>query len=495
MRGSHFGAGAGHTDAAAPMRASLIATVIAVTIGLFAGASASEAQALGLTTGFFADPALTNGSALARTVWIPRAVAEGAGIVRVDVVWSRVAPLTPPPRFVPANPSSSGYDWTPIDAAVRDLSSRGLRVLLNLSAAPSWAEGAAQPAGTEPGSWRPNAAQFASFAHAAALRYDGGFPDPLQPGAFLPRVRLWQAWNEPNLNVYLAPQWTLSGGRWTPASPIIYRQLLNAFYAAVKGISSSNFVVGAGTAPYGDPPGGQRMPPVAFDRTLFCLKDNANLTPAICPDPPHLDAVSHHPYGIGGPLWHALNADDAAVPDVYKIARVLHAAERADHALPRGPKQLWVTEVSWDSSPPDPNGVPIIEQAHWLEQALYVLWSQGVDTVLWYQIVDSPPIPSYATSYQAGLFYLNGSPKPAAQAFRFPFVTKRLNRHQVQAWGRAPKRGKLAIEMLRNRRWQVALTVPVRAGQVFLSTLTVRGSAVFRAQLGEITSLTWTQGG
>ena len=122
---------------------------------------------------------------------------------------------------------------------------------------------------------------------------------------------------------------------WAPASPVIYRELLNAFYAAVKHVSSSNFVVTAGTAPYGDAPGGQRMRPVAFDRALFCLRDDARLTPLSCPDPPHLDALSHHPYGIGGPLWHALNADDAAVPDVSKIARVLHAAERVGHVRAR----------------------------------------------------------------------------------------------------------------------------------------------------------------
>jgi hypothetical protein len=473
-------------------RLAVLAAALAAGVVL-AGTSPSEARAFGLTTGFFGDPVLTGDSAATRAGWIPRAVAEGAGIVRVNVFWSRVAPPTRPAGFAPANPSSPGYDWTAVDAAIRDLSSHGLRILIDIYVAPTWAEGAGRPASAQSGTWRPDPAQFASFAAAAARRYDGQFPDPLRPGAFLPRVRSWQAWNEPNLDTYLAPQWTLARGRWAPASPAIYRQLLNVFYAAVKRVSSSNFVVAAGTAPYGDAPGGQRMPPVAFDRTLFCLKDNAGLTPASCPDPPHLDAVDHHPYGIGGPFWHAFNADDAAVPDIYKIARVLHAAERARHVLPRGPKRLWATEVSWDSSPPDPFGVPIAEQARWLEQALYVLWSQGVDTVLWYQIVDSPPIPSYATTYQAGLYYLDGSPKPAAQAFRFPFVTQRLNRRQVGAWGRAPVGGKLAIEVLRGRRWRVVRRLSVRVGQVFFPTLAIRGRAVFRARLGAQTSLTWTQ--
>jgi len=443
---------------------------------LLGGASASQAKVLSLTTGFFGDPDLTGAGAANRALWIPRAVAEGAGMVRVNMFWSSVAPVTRPPGFVPSNPSSPGYNWTGTDAAVRDLTSHGLRVLVDTYVAPTWAEGASPPAGTQPGSWRPDPTQFAAFARAAALRYSGHFPDPLQPGAFLPRVSYWQAWNEPNLSIYLAPQWSGAGASVAPASPTIYGQLLNAFYAAVKGVSSSNFVVAAGTAPYGDAPGGERMQPVAFDRTLFCLSDNAGLTPVSCPNPPHLDAIDHHPYGIGGPLWHAFNVDDAAVPDIYKLTRVLRAAERAGHVLPQGPKQVWTTEISWDSSPPDPDGVPIAEQARWLEQSLFVLWSQGVDTVLWYQLVDAPPIPSYAATYQAGLFYLTGAPKPSAVAFRFPFVTKRLNRRHVEAWGRAPTRGKLAIEVLRGRRWKVVRRLSVTADQVFLPTLAIRGN-------------------
>ena len=474
------------------MRLRLL-VVLVVLLGL--GATAGEARALGLTLGFSSDPALTGSTPAATGLWIPRAVQEGATMVRVNVTWSEVAPIDRPSSFNPADPASPGYDWSAVDASVRNLTSQGLQVVLTILSAPAWAEGPGAPSDVEPGTWRPNAAQFANFATAAALRYDGRFPDPLHPGAFLPRVRYWQPWNEPNLAIYLSPQWTRVGSGWAPASPTIYRQLLNAFYRAVKRVSPSNFVVTAGTAPYGDPPGGQRMPPVEFDRDLFCLRDDADLTPVSCPDPPHLDALSHHPYGIGGPLWHALNPDDAAVPDVYKIARVLHAAERVGHVLPAGPKQLWVTEISWNSWPPDPGGVPIVEQAHWLEQALYVLWRQGVDTVLWLQIVDAPPIPSYGSSYQSGLYYIGGAPKPAAQAFRFPFVTQRLNAMQIQAWGRSPAEGKVAIEQLRGTRWVLLRRLSAGDDQVFTTTLRVRGSATLRAQLGAQTSLPWTQRG
>jgi hypothetical protein len=469
--------------------------LVVTCVLLLACALASTAQATrGLTTGFAIDPALTDGSATANNVWIPRAVAEGAGMVRVNLYWDSVAPAHPPPGFVASDPTSPGYNWTDTDAAVRELTGHGIKVLLTIWRAPTWAEGPSRPSSSPEGSWEPSSSQYAAFATAAARRYDGSFPDPKDPGSFLPRVGYWQAWNEPNLSTYLNPQWRRAGGQWIAESPVLYRGLLNAFYAAVKGVSASNFVVTAGTAPYGDPPGEQRIPPVAFDRTLFCLRGGSRLKPMKCPNPAHLDAVSHHPYGIGGPLWHAENADDAAVPDIDKIARVLRAAERFHRVLPRGHKQLWVTEISWDSDPPDPNGVPIAEQARWYEQAMYVLWRQDVSTVLWLQIVDSPPIPNYGSTYQAGIYYLNGQPKPSAVAFRFPFVTRRLNRGHVQAWGRAPQAGKLTIKEQRGGSWRVLKRLTMRSRQVFVATLSLRSRVVLEATVGSQTSLPWTQG-
>ena len=461
---------------------------------VFAALPASPALGrTGLTIGFNAQSVLTGGTPASREFWAGRAISEGAGIVRVLVNWSQVAPLREPAGFDPANPASPGYNWMTTDTAVRDLTREGFQVLLTITFAPTWAEAGGMPSSAFAGTWRPSPTQFANFATAAALRYSGHFGDPQNPGSFLPAVRYWQPWNEPNLSNYIAPQWIPSGAGYTAESPIIYRELLNSFYSAVKSVSPANFVVTAGTAPFGDPPGGSRVPPVEFDRDLFCLRDDAKLTPLSCPDPPHLDALSHHPYGVGGPLWHALNPDDASVPDVYKIARVLKAARRWRHVLPAGPKQLWDTEISWDSDPPDPGGVPINRQARWVEQTMYVLWRQGVDTVLWLQIIDSPPIPSYGTSNQGGMYFLNGAPKPAAQALRFPFVTRRLSRRYIQAWGRAPQGGRLAVEKRSGRAWTVVRRVRLKKHQVFLVRLRIRGPALMRADLDGQTSLTWMQ--
>jgi hypothetical protein len=473
--------------------------LFAVIGALVAGAivpAAAQAR-IGLTTGFSADSLLTGANAGFRAQWIPRAVSEGASIVRVNLVWSKTAPATRPAGFTASNPASPGYNWSLTDDAVRDLRSHGLQVLLNVSMAPTWAEGPGKPSSVREGTWEPDATQFAAFATAAAKRYSGTFPDPANPSSALPSVHIWQAWNEPNLEYYLAPQWTKSATTFTPASPTIYRGLLNAFYGAVKTVSGSNFVVTAGTAPYGDPPGtdspgNDRMQPVAFDRGVFCLA--SDLSAVSCPNPPHLDALSHHPYAVGGPTWHAFNADDVAVADVYKIANVLKAAQKHGTVLPSGPKQLWDTEISWDSSPPDPQGVPIKRHARWVEQAMYVLWRQGVNTVLWLEIGDAPPVPSFAATYQAGMFYIDGRPKPAATAFKFPFVTDRKNKRQIRVWGRAPVGGKVKLEVKHGRHWTVLRKLKVRSHQVFFKTIKLRGRATLRAQIHSQTSLTWSQG-
>jgi hypothetical protein len=458
---------------------------------LLVGALGSPAQARGpLTIGFNAQDAFTGPSS---SLWLGHAAQEGASIVRLNVFWDQVAAASRPPGFDPTNPSSPGYNWANIDAAVRALSAGHMKVLITILSAPKWAEGSDMPAGAFPGAWRPDPAQFAAFTTAAARRYSGHFQDPLNPGTTLPAVRYWQPWNEPNLSNYIEPQWVPSGSGLVAEGPIIYRNLLNAFYGAVKQVSTSNFVVTAGTAPFGDPPGGQRIPPVAFYRDLFCLNDNRKLSPLSCPDPPRLDAISHHPYGIGGPLWKAHNPDDAAVPDVYKITRVLKAAERSHHVLPRGPKQVWDTEIGWDSSPPDPEGVPIRRQARWVEQTMYLLWSQGVNTILWLQIIDAPPVPNYGTTNQGGMYYLNGQPKPAAQALHFPFVTQRKDRKRVLAWGRTPQGGRLKIEVRRGRRWVTVHRLRVRSHQLFTVTLPLRHRFAARAVIGKQQSLTWTQ--
>ncbi|MEA2355148.1 MAG: hypothetical protein QOD61_1277 [Solirubrobacteraceae bacterium] len=456
-----------------------------------AAAPAGSLAARPLTTGFTDDvffaPAATSDP------WFDRTVAARAGIVVLDLEWGGIAPTVRAPGFDAADPGDPAYGWGPVDSAVRAASRRGLAVGFSVTHAPAWAEGPGRPAAATPGSWRPDPAAFASFAAAAARRYSGAFPDPLTPGGVLPHVRYWQAWAEPNLAVHLAPQWTGSPAGFVPASPGIYRGLLNAFYRSVKAVDPGNVVITAGTAPFGDRvPGGGRLPPAAFVRGLLCLGGPPALKPLPCPDPAHFDVLAHHPYSVGSPHRHAINPDDVSVPDLAKLTRPLARALRLGRALPQAPKRVWVTEFSYDSNPPDPYGLPAAVQARWLEEALYVLWSQGVDTISWYLIRDQPPVPNYATSYQSGIYLRDGRAKPSAQAFRFPFVVEPAGRAASVAWGKSPAAGVVSIQLRRAGRWVTLARVPVAAGGVFTRRLTVPRGSSLRALVGAEASLVWS---
>jgi hypothetical protein len=305
----------------------------------------------------------------------------------------------------------------------------------------------------------------------------------------LPRVRYWQIWNEPNLTTYLAPQWTRRAGHYVPTSPSIYRDLLNAGYTALKQVAPTNLVVEAGTAPYGDlsPRGGRRMPPVAFARSLYCL--SAHLT-RTCRGSVHFDIASHHPYAVAGPQRPALNADDAAIPDYRKLVRLVRRGVQIGSIRPHKPKRYWVTELSWDSKPPDPYGVPEATQARWLSEAFYLLWRQGVDTVVWLQIVDAPPEPSFATTYQGGVYLLNGQPKPAATAIRFPFIAQRTH-GKIRYWLRAPTTATVSIQTKVGAKWRSVIRRRAEAGQVVTGVVSDVPGDLARAEVGGQRSLDW----
>lgn len=461
-------------------------------------ASAAARQPPGLATGF-TEPEFQSPVASVRARWLSRAAEEHASIVRLNIAWSQVAPVRPPSEAVAGDPSWSGYDWAVIDGSVSEAVAHGLRVQLTVAGAtPAWAEGRARPRWAPRGSWRPDVKAYAAFARAAALRYSGSYTPP-GARAPLPRVRYWQAWNEPNLSIYLTPQWHRLRHGWAPASPAVYRALLDALYATVKSVQPDALVLSAGTAPYGDVPGGERMPPARFVRNLLCL-DESGLHARRCADPARFDILDHHPYSVEGPFFKALNPDDVAIADMGKLIGPLRRAERLHTVGGARHHQVWVTELSWDSSPPDPHGVPAATQARWLEQSFELLWRGGVSTAMWYQIVDAPPIPSYADSYQSGTYLLDGRPKPSATAFRFPFVQVG-SIHASQGgptgsralmWGKAPDAGKVTIEARSRGRWKPLRALTPGATGVFEAHLSVRRGEPLRARQGDEASLPWS---
>jgi hypothetical protein len=458
------------------VRTMLARIVIALLLSVAPLAAPQAAAARGITLGFFdgqfsganPGPVLT------------QAQQVGSRVVRITPRWSDIAPATRPPSFDPTNPDDPAYDWSQLDADVRAAQAHRQRVLLTIFGAPTWAQGGDKPSGQYGANWKVDPQDVGEFATAIARRYSGTHLD--LTGQPLPKVTDWQIWNEPYLYTNFNPQWERVHGDWQPYAPIRYREILNAAYAALKAVSPENHVVTAGTGPFGDlNPGGHRIGPLLFWRYLLCLDRTTG-----CDQPAHFDVASHHPYSVRGPTAHAVNTNDASVPDVRKVAKLVRAAVRRGGARPRLTKPMWVTELAWDSSPPDPEGIPAARQAAWLSKSVYVLWKQGVSLLVWYQVTGSPPKPSYAASNQGGVFLLDGTPKLSAAAYRFPFVVVKRGKGRL-VWGIAPAPGRVRLEALRAGRWRRIRALTAPSDRVFSAHLG-RGSSSLRAVQGGVVS-------
>jgi hypothetical protein len=396
----------------------------------------------------------------------------GATAVRIGLSWRSVSPSRP---LDPTNPNDPAYRWGPYDRAIQLASKKGLKPIVTVYAAPDWAEGG-NSSGPD-GSVRPNAVEYGQFATAAARRYSGTLPA-------LPRVRYWQAWNEPNITQFLNPQY--EDGR--PYSPALYRSMVNEFSSGVKSVVKDNIVIAGGTAPFRDVSPevvkiDPKWGPLAFMRELLCL--TPSLQPK-CSEKIHFDIWAHHPYTSGGPTHHANLADDVSIGDLPQMKRVLDAGVKAGNVVSGRPVQFWVTEFSWDSSPPDPKGVPVNLEARWVAEALYRMWSSGVSLVTWFLLRDEPPATSY---FQSGLLFRGKSvstakPKPAFTAFRFPLVGLPTRRGFL-VWGRTPagKPGRVLVEQSFNGGWARLGVLRTDSVGIFQKTFDRPATGFVRARL------------
>ncbi|HEX5853807.1 MAG TPA: hypothetical protein VFY36_12020 [Solirubrobacteraceae bacterium] len=387
-----------------------------------------------------------------RALAVERMRAAGASVVRIPVHWRESVIAAPLVGFDARDPASSSYRFALTDAAVISATSAGLRPLLVVSHAPAFAEAPGRWPYAYLGSWAPSPAELGRFAAALARRYDGTFPDASAPGGVLPRVSLLQAWNEPNLARYLEPQWVARGGRWSAFSPLLYRQMLNAFYAGVKSVQPRDTVVAAGVAPNGDRAGEGRMSPIEFLRRMLCLgtgRGGRAIRAAGCAEPAHFDVLAYHPLSIRSPDRAAVSSLDVSIADAAKVTRLLGEARRMRTALPAGGKPVWVTELNWESAPQSPRGVPSARQARWISRALHRLWVAGVGLATWQFLVDPFPgvrvsspsggiveYPRPAGLYNAGVDgnIESATPKAFLQGFALPFDPLRVDRRHMRVW-------------------------------------------------------------
>ena len=397
-----------------------------------------------------------------------RTKSAGSRFVRIPLLWNQAAPASKPASWNPSDPADPNYRWADNDINVQRATAAGLVPVLQIVSAPNWAQRCQTPPVLPDAECDPDPTALAQFATAAARRYSGKFPG-------LPRVKYWQALNEPNLSLFFFPQFNTAG---KALSARLYKSLVNAFYDAVKAVDRSNLVVAAGLGPIAVPK--WTIGPIRFTRELLCMQGRETFHPAPgkCA-PVRFDIFAIQPYTTGGPT-HVGGINDVQLGGLGRLKSLLVAADKA-HRIKGVYKHtpLWVTEFSWDTQPPDPGGLPMEIATRWVSEALHEAWKAGVSAFFWFSLRDdertmySPP---YSATLESGLYFRGVAleqdrPKEILGSFRFPFVAypRKLG---LEVWGRTPtsSAGKVRIEAWTGSTWRKLMTVRADKTGVFTGT-------------------------
>jgi hypothetical protein len=444
------------------------------TTALFAVVAAFVLAPAAAQAGFQEGIQLLPGQSTDPTVQATYAVmhAINGSVDRPNIAWAKVAPSTLPAGFNASDPGDKHYYWTTLDSQVRAAAAAHVTPILMFYDAPTWAEGPGpQKPYVSPGAWNPNPEMLAAFIHAVAERYSGNYPDPLHPGAKLPRVRYWEPWDEPNIPGYFS----------APNQIAAYRTLLDRAYGALKAVSSSNVVALGGLAPVSPTPGS--IPPINFAAAMMCMRPAGAGFRAIrgCRSA-QFDVVDTHPYTLAAtPTKHAYNAGDMLVGDMGKMAALMAAAHR------RG---LWATEFAWITNPPNSQlGDASAVAARYVAYSMYEMWKAGVSLVIWEAPVDIPGLAQPGS----GLYTSALAPKLTLQAFAFPMVAG-VGRGGGFAWGRVPTSHsvRVLVQRLAGRSWRTVARVRTASDGTFNARFRARGNGQYRARvIGGATSLSY----
>ena len=326
----------------------------------------------------------------------------GAALVRVDMRWDLVARSRP---ANPVNPADPAYAWGQYDAIVAAARKYHVEVLFSVYGTPSWAADPSVPFDPDFENWsiRPRAStDFGAFGEAAARRYA-----PLG-------VHKWEAWNEPNIPLFLRPQYTRKGNKWVPASPATYSALLKDFYAGVKRADPASAIAGAVTAPAGNrcPSCPLDAPPVRVTPDDFIAALNA---PGLRPP---MDAVSHHPYPFRAPT--NTTPPRRNYVDLYNLDVLIKAIDRT---YLRG-KRVWLTEYGFGTRkvPQYPYAFGLANQGPFIADAYRrAKANRRVGLLVYYFLQDHP-------QWASGVLAQDGRPKPGYQAIGLPFASTTTGR-------------------------------------------------------------------
>jgi hypothetical protein len=319
-----------------------------------------------------------------RAAMLDTARDANVSVIRTVVVWRDAAPA--PPRN-PADPFDPSYQLDDVDDLVRSAQQRGIELLVSIWGTPEWANG-----GQAPNHPPTDPRTLEDFASALADRYSGRHSG-------YPAVRLFSAWNEPNLEQFLTPQFDAEGGSVGPA---LYAPIARAVYDGVKRGNPDALVAIGETSPRGHdvPTTGVQdsHSPARFARLL------SEAQPEV-----RFDAWAQHPY----PPRPDIAPSRAVRWPRVGIGNLERFGEELDDWFGRTGTPVWVTEYAHETRPPEKLGVAPELQAEYAEEALELAAeSPRVRLFVWFVFRDRPD-----SLWQSGLLAADSTPKPALERF------------------------------------------------------------------------------
>ena len=169
--------------------------------------------------------------------------ATGTQVLRIDLFWATAAPTRPANG---ANHLDPAYNWAWADAALCGTIKAGIQPIVTTWNAPGWATGG--KLGVKGVVWNSksptNPQDYADFMSALATRYNGVTQIPGQGTC---NVKFYEIWNEPNLQIYLYPQYS---GKKVASSPK-YVKMANLAVPAIKAANPRAVPITGVTGPKG----------------------------------------------------------------------------------------------------------------------------------------------------------------------------------------------------------------------------------------------------
>lgn len=298
-------------------------------------------------------------------------------------------------RFTPSDPA----DIDPagrLDAAVRNATAAGIRVVFAVYPYP--------PRQLQAGLSSPQL--FAEWLTRVAQRY--------------PAVRQFSVMNEPNQPAFVRPQFGRDRVNISAASAGAY---LAAAYDALKAIDPAITVIGVGLSPRGNDdaraPSNISTSPMRFLAALGRWYRGSGRTR------PLMDGFSFHPYPVKAtdPLRRSYVWPNAGFADLDRVKQALwDAFDGTAQPTTMNGLRLYLDEVGWQvgtESLPGYTGrenVPVTDES--TQAAIYaqLVRTAACDTdiaeVNFFGFYDD----SRRSGFQAGLYHVDGTPRPSATA-------------------------------------------------------------------------------